>query len=1075
MDVLYTHNEIGQASSPQRRKIQFTTQSKSLLFSSPLFLLISLLLFLSFSSPSPFIHPASAQTYEPYPMEDAAGPFFQPSLLLGSGGSSPPAIPFKILFPSPPPTSRTITVTVTEGTGSVSGDVCSIASGVMTVQSCEFSYQPAGGNDQPATITATPSSSWDKGVIKSFYYNVISPSWTSTLTSPVWGGGGRPGTVGTSTLFGYANGKMATEALFNQIGSGVFDSTGRIMYIPDIGNNAIRKWDMDTDEVTTLWGPLPVPNVPWITGAPHTPDPAGYLTSIDAADKHQPTFRAPHALAINQDNTAIYISDNQNCMIRELTLDSGVPQSLTQITGQTGCLDYTMFIIEGPGTDDEFEGGSNALFPSSIVLDESRTPARLYVILNVRQFPTYQTNPVLVEIVLEDGHTIRVLTTESTVSLAWDTLQPQASLFPPEAAQGLLGQIEIATITLSRDASRLYIFAPVTHGKRPPPDGNTVNEIAESPAVMRVFRIDDEALTTQLAFYYQPFERLWGVAEDGFPDGTYTPDTKRLVGAPQAMALSIDEKYLYFLDSFMGISATINGLYNTFSCIGPSANPANNNGGANCGTAVRRMDMVTGEIVTLAGGLATNSDGIGLNAGIWNWDSRDGVDISGKRSGQPTSLLMHPSGEFMYIFEATTNSRVRTFHFATNELKTIGGGGSLNSGSYGVGPARIFGTRSGSGTNALYASPQALLTESSGNYLFVSDAYAISKINLKSGHSQVIQLVQASEMRPASIAQEFTSQIPLINSFYPLAIDNSLANVMWAFQMLDGSNSKLYRIDTSTPHSTPLHIPYTGSGYAATNWNNAGKGRSIAMAFHPDPALRELYVSDLVTSGGNVHMSRIIRLRLDAINPSTGSGLQSEIAFGQSSAMSNPINGGTGFGILTSIVWDQTGSFLYALDVIHFKVIKINPTGGIVTVVAGDGNRRVRDGKFICKKSLLDSWLNLFESSFLFCLSHLLNFIRSYSFVFPVLFFQGLLVQLFHSLLISMEMSCWNNEKNLAVIFMLSVCHMFRQTHHTYLLFSHSIFRHILIYFASLISSVTFFDYCVNLSGFSNSNRDANS
>jgi hypothetical protein len=69
------------------------------------------------------------------------------------------------------------------------------------------------------------------------------------VSSPAWGGGFGTG----GALPGYRDG-VGSEALFNHVGQGALHSNGYLMYLPDVGNHAIRTLNLNTNEVRTIWG-----------------------------------------------------------------------------------------------------------------------------------------------------------------------------------------------------------------------------------------------------------------------------------------------------------------------------------------------------------------------------------------------------------------------------------------------------------------------------------------------------------------------------------------------------------------------------------------------------------------------------------------------------------------------------------------------------------------------------------------------------------------------------------------------------------------------------------------------------
>ena len=149
--------------------------------------------------------------------------------------------------------------------------------------------------------------------------NLISPTDVVTMYSPFVRAmsGGASHTVrvsveegvwrqaGELSKRGTANGTSA-EARFYQPRGLAITKDGRKLYIADSGNNAIREWDLKSDQVRTIAGQT-------ITGeAANIP---GYVDDEGV----KAMFNEPSGLALSDDDDTLYVVDRANNCIRKIS------------------------------------------------------------------------------------------------------------------------------------------------------------------------------------------------------------------------------------------------------------------------------------------------------------------------------------------------------------------------------------------------------------------------------------------------------------------------------------------------------------------------------------------------------------------------------------------------------------------------------------------------------------------------------------------------------------------------------------------------------------------------------------
>jgi sugar lactone lactonase YvrE len=148
-----------------------------------------------------------------------------------------------------------------------------------------------------------------------------------------------------STLAGRAfaggNDGVGTGAGLNTPRGLAISPDGNTLYIADSGNNAIRKMDLGTSQVTTIAG-----------GGAFMP---GYADGVGT----QATFKEPRGLAISSDGQVLYIADTRNNLIRKMVIATGNVSTIAGHAGFPGTLN-------GPGPDAYFYQ------PVSLALDGNK-------------------------------------------------------------------------------------------------------------------------------------------------------------------------------------------------------------------------------------------------------------------------------------------------------------------------------------------------------------------------------------------------------------------------------------------------------------------------------------------------------------------------------------------------------------------------------------------------------------------------------------------------------------------------------------------------------------------------------
>ena len=698
--------------------------------------------------------------------------------------STTPSVKFTVRIHAAPPSLTTCSVALRTGdVGSVSPSTINAAPGGTYPLDTEITYTTDPVPLLSAVVSVLCPGYADLAVPINFLVDATG-AYTSTdnafVSPPIWGGGNQ------STLPGYRNGAMG-QALFNHMAQAVMRPGGEAMLVADAGNNVIRRVNLDSETVDTLWGPTPamsaLPYMPAATPTSLSASPYSLITVNTTA-----SFHMPFGLALSGDGERLFVGDMYNCRVMLLQHSSGVPISLKQISGGTGCVGNT--IVEGAG-----DTGVNYLpYPGKMVFDTLREV--LYVLVNAHKAGSSSLGCTLMAI--DTSSTSFVATALTATSRSGFAAAPYQydTVVGPTPAMGYIPTL--ASLALSNDASALYILSPALASVAGSP-------VTPAPTVLRILNLaENKTLNTILSSFYSPSTSVFGQVKDGTPLAG-VEHTLPLIGGPTAAALHPDGELLYFIDSGMRVDTTYS--VQPMLCNAPVVN-GSEYAYVDCDSSIRSLNLLTGEVKTLAGGFATNSDGVGSLAGLWS-GNRDGRNMRGEFMPTRNSLLMHPNGRSMYVMEGTDNSRIRQFFFATNELRTISGGGGPGGVVSSNAPARIFGNRDGYGTDALYSSPYALdMNKPDGRYLWVSDSLGISRIDTSTSYSHRVHLYTqaAARAEPASVDPSTVK----LRAMFPIASVSNRPDILFAWQK-DGSNGlTLYRLNaTNVTNGNPTPVNCT--------------------------------------------------------------------------------------------------------------------------------------------------------------------------------------------------------------------------------------------------------------------------
>ncbi|MGH9413507.1 MAG: hypothetical protein ACRD0Y_07175, partial [Terriglobales bacterium] len=130
---------------------------------------------------------------------------------------------------------------------------------------------------------------------------------------------------------GYADGPASSAAFYENAGLAWYDANGQnVIYIADSGNNLIRKLDLNAKTVTTVAGSR-------TCGSPHYQDGAAA----------QACFNHPFGILVSPDGTTLYVAEAGNQDIRMIDLTTNIVSTIAGSYNHRGEKD-------GPGAAAEF-------------------------------------------------------------------------------------------------------------------------------------------------------------------------------------------------------------------------------------------------------------------------------------------------------------------------------------------------------------------------------------------------------------------------------------------------------------------------------------------------------------------------------------------------------------------------------------------------------------------------------------------------------------------------------------------------------------------------------------------------
>jgi sugar lactone lactonase YvrE len=306
-------------------------------------------------------------------------------------------------------------------------------------------------------------------------------------------------------------------------------------------------------------------------------------------------------------------------------------------------------------------------------------------------------------------------------------------------------------------------------------------------------------------------------------------------------------------------------------------------------STIRRVDLATMAVTTLAGTAvsAGSADGTGANA---RFKSPSGLASDGART--------------LFVADVGNNT-IRQLEIDTGRVTTL------------AGRAGTSGRLDGTGANALFAGSFGLAYDGS-RYLYVSDATSnsIRRIDVSTG--QVTTLAGGSGGAGSRDGQGSSAQF---NFPLGLAYDGS----RYLF-VADGSNSTIRRVDVATGDVTTL------AGTPGVIGNADGMGPSAQ--FYTPQALAHDGVRFLFVTDQNNPIIRRIDVGAREVTTLAGS----RGAFGSVDGLGASAR----FGTLVSLAYDGS-RYLFAGEYDLIRRVEI-ATGEVTTVIGQSGQRGLRTG-----------------------------------------------------------------------------------------------------------------------------------
>jgi sugar lactone lactonase YvrE len=487
---------------------------------------------------------------------------------------------------------------------------------------------------------------------------------------------GAPSPSGLSVLAGLLSGPggqdgIGGDARFYFPGGAALDGNGNL-YIADSANNTIRKIVLATRQVSTIAGLL------------------GETGSIDGVGTSA-RFYSPQGLAADQAGS-LYIADSANHTIRKLDLATGQVATIAGTAGEPGNLDAM-------GKAARFQ------FPTGLALDGAGNLFVTTLDHTVRQ------------IVLGTGR-VTTVAGQSGTKGSLDGTGTEASFADPKGivADGIghlyvadtgnftIRQIVLATravTTLAGLAGDNGLVEGIGSAARFGYTKGLALDGAGNLYVADLGMIHKIVLATaavsnfpQLPDDVQPSYLVY----DG-EGALFATETR----CHTVMRISLPSRGLTTVAGQRSTAGNKDGVGPEARFDGPSGLASDNQGGlfvANgFGDSIRRIDLASGRVTTLAGGSKGKADGVGSQASFY----------------LPLALAYDGAG-ILYIADRN-NATIRKLEVATGTVSTL------------AGDALSRGFANGQGSAARVGGPAGLALDNAGN-LYVADERTIRKIAL---------------------------------------------------------------------------------------------------------------------------------------------------------------------------------------------------------------------------------------------------------------------------------------------------------------------------------------------------------
>lgn len=567
------------------------------------------------------------------------------------------------------------------------------------------------------------------------------------------------------TSLGYLDGPGAS-AQFNSPRGAVV--AGGYLYVADSNNHRIRKVNLATNAVSTVAGSS-----------------AGYADGTGTNAQ----FYTPSGVAVV--NSFLYVADGSNNRIRKIDLATN---AVTTIAGSS---DGT---ADGTGTSAQFS------FPFGIAADNGFLYVSDYNSHHIRKLDL-ATNAVTTVAGSTAGNADGI-GTSAQFNKPRGLNVANGFLYVADSGAHCIRRIELSnsTVTTIAGGTQGYLDNTGTSAQFNCPSGVAISNgsiYITDGSNRRVRKLDlaSSAVTTVAGCSAGYADGIGTSAQFSNPRGMAVADGFLYVADPQNNAIRKVSLSTHEVTTFVGGTQGSNDGTGTSAQFNKPRCVAVANGflyvADSINHRIRKVDLATREVTTIAGSTVGTNDGIGSNA----------------QFSTPSALTV--ANGFIYVSDVTSH-RIRMVDLATNEVTTLAGS--------------TQGSSEGTGTNAQFYAPWGLAVVN--NYLYVADNgnNRIRKIHL--GTLEVTTLAgstQGTNDGPGTNAQ-FYSPVMLApaNGFIYVA---------------DSGNERIRKVDLTTNAVTTV----AGS----TAGTNDGIGTDAHFSFPAGLALDVdgvLYVAD--TSNG---------------------------------------------------------------------------------------------------------------------------------------------------------------------------------------------------------------------------------